>query len=572
MSGPADKYKPPLPALKQWRELLFLFQSLYFFLEHLDARLQGWAQKLHPVLRQISKDQQRYQLLEEELESSVALVSDLQEEIQALTLAVQAQLESDSLTENQRLFQEELAQESEQLKAGFVALEALEGRLAYFQTQFLRLKEVQLRQQDELEQTLKELLELRQEQEQTTLQHQALAQELQAQKQLSEEQIESLNEIIEKSSHEALQLKQENQNLQSLRQELQRLKQDNLQLQQELQSIRNPSNLHKTISHLEPNRIRFQSFLEICASLPLSPEEQQALCQALGNSLQIPPLHQEVLQRRVLAGQGVLNQFLARHGLAAGNSPVSPEARMVLVPAGVYPIGDHLHTAERPAHSQKTTGFLIDVFPVTNADFAHFMAEGGYLESEYWLPDGWRLIQEQRISAPAFWNLSGHACGEDYPDYPVVGVSWYEAMAYARWKGQRLPTEIEWEMACRGIEGRIWPWGNQWEAGRANTAESGLLNLCPVGSFPEGQSPVGCHDMIGQIYEWTSSLYQAYPYQRDDGRESPVQAGPRTLRGCSWSTRGSYFSRASYRFLQPPEHRHSDIGFRCAMDRPVGDC
>ena len=115
-------------------------------------------------------------------------------------------------------------------------------------------------------------------------------------------------------------------------------------------------------------------------------------------------------------------------------------------------------------------------------------------------------------------------------------------------------------------EGLHWPWGNEWREGCDNTAETGLLKLCPTGRFPARKSPVGCFDMIGQTYEWSASLYQPYPYDRDDGREDPLSTGPRTLRGCAWSARGSYFTRAAYRFLQPPEHRHSDIGFRCVQD------
>lgn len=554
---------------KQLRELLFLFQSLYFFLEHLDTRLHHWEKLFQFVITGVFRNQQRSQLLEQELENSVTLVSELQEEIQALTLAVQAQWETDPLVESQILLGEKLLQESKQLQASLVALETLEEKLLYFQTQLLNLKEKALCQQNELEQSRKKLFESQQALTALKKQNQALLQALQVQRQLSETQIESLNELIEKTSREAWQLKQENQELQVLHQQIQELEQECLTLRQRLHNHSPPTELHHVIPHLQPQHIRFQSFLELSTFLPLNPEEKQALIQTLGQRLHIPPLHQEVLQRKVSAGQGVLNHLLAEYRPNQRVNQPYWEQRMVLVPAGVYPIGDPFHAAERPAHSQKTEGFLLDIFPVTNADYAQFIADGGYSEVDLWLPAGWRLLQEQNISAPAFWNLKGHACGEDYPDYPVVGVSWYEAMAYARWRGLRLPTEIEWEMACRGVDGYIWPWGNQWEPGRANTAESGILNLCPVGSFPEGQSPVGCHDMIGQVYEWTSSLYQAYPYHRDDGRESPFQPGPRTLRGCSWSTRGSYFSRAAYRFLQPPEHRHSDIGFRCAMDLPV---
>jgi len=262
-----------------------------------------------------------------------------------------------------------------------------------------------------------------------------------------------------------------------------------------------------------------------------------------------------------------------REFLPAHVSELQTKGAMAWIPEGVYPIGDALHSSERPVHSQKTEGFYLDFFPVSNAEFSEFMQAGGYQRADFWLPQGWAFVQEQQLTGPAFWNLPGHCCGEDYPDFPVVGVSWYEAVAFANWAEKRLPTEVEWEMAARGIEGLIWPWGNQWQEERANTAETGLLTLCPSGSYPLGKSPFGCFDMIGQVYEWTQSIYQTYPYQADDGREDLVAAGARTLKGCSWGVRGTFFTRSSYRFFQPPTHRHSDIGFRCAKhsgDHAIG--
>ena len=90
------------------------------------------------------------------------------------------------------------------------------------------------------------------------------------------------------------------------------------------------------------------------------------------------------------------------------------------------------------------------------------------------------------------------------------------------------------------------------------------MHTTPVGLYPAGASAVGCLDLVGNVFEWTRSLFVGYPYQADDGREDLSAAGPRTLRGCSWNHRGSYFTRLSYRFQAPPETRHSDIGFRCA--------
>src|SRR5262249_5019358 len=153
------------------------------------------------------------------------------------------------------------------------------------------------------------------------------------------------------------------------------------------------------------------------------------------------------------------------------------------------------------------------------------------------------------------------------PDHPVVNITWSAARAYAVWLAQltgaswRLPTEAEWEKAARGTQGRIYPWGNQWDKTRANTKEGGPSDTTAVGTYPTGASPYGVQDMAGNVWEWTSTLYGSYPYSQDDGRENPDSAGNRVLRGGSWNN-GREQARAAYRLVNAPDVVFAVNGFR----------
>src|SRR5262245_46506779 len=136
---------------------------------------------------------------------------------------------------------------------------------------------------------------------------------------------------------------------------------------------------------------------------------------------------------------------------------------MVLVPAGAFLMGlpqsDLLaEQHEKPERKVTLAAFWIDIFPITNARFALFLNDSGYDREEWWLPEGWSWRKRLRIAKPRMWGQAGW----DGPDQPVAGVSWFEADAYARWAGRRLPTDAEWEKAARGTDGRRYPWGNDW--------------------------------------------------------------------------------------------------------------
>jgi len=181
---------------------------------------------------------------------------------------------------------------------------------------------------------------------------------------------------------------------------------------------------------------------------------------------------------------------------------------MVLVAAGPFLMGapttdfladDH----EKPERTVNLSAFWIDIYPVTNARFGKFMAAGGYESEKCWSAAGWEWKCRHIIQSPMQWTEPGW----DAPEQPVAGVSWYEAEAYSRWAGRRLPTDAEWEKAARGIDGRRYPWGNDWPNSKRANFNMFVGRTTPVGLFPDGISPFGCHDMAGNVNNWTSDWY-----------------------------------------------------------------
>jgi formylglycine-generating enzyme required for sulfatase activity len=181
---------------------------------------------------------------------------------------------------------------------------------------------------------------------------------------------------------------------------------------------------------------------------------------------------------------------------------------MVLVPAGAFLMGlqerDFLaEEHEKPQREVFLAAFWIDVYPVTNTRFGKFMTAGGYDEPRWWSAAGWAWRESTNTRQPLQWGERGW----ESADQPVAGVSWYEAEAYARWAGRRLPTDAEWEKAARGTDARRFPWGNDWPTVDLANFASHVGRTTPVGLYRKGVSPYGCHDMAGNVNNWTSDWY-----------------------------------------------------------------
>jgi len=234
---------------------------------------------------------------------------------------------------------------------------------------------------------------------------------------------------------------------------------------------------------------------------------------------------------------------------------------MLRVPAGEFLMGSDSGDAdERPQRRVYLDAFEIDQYKVTNVQYRRFLAATGRAGPQRW-PERYAHLVPGRDPN---WRGATYPAGETL--HPVVGVGWTDAMAYCAWAGKRLPTEAEWEKAARGIDGRRYPWGDEWQAGRANTREAGVGYTQPVGSYPAGASPYGALDMAGNAWEWVSDLYdrQYYTYAPDRNPSGPsTGTGERMLRGGAWDSPPDHV-RASYRNATHFFGPNFRAGFRCA--------
>ena len=297
--------------------------------------------------------------------------------------------------------------------------------------------------------------------------------------------------------------------------------------------------------------------------------------------------------------------MLATHQLRSGgavlDAPAPPPGRTlrtlrtpwageVLVPGGPFTMGTSTEPwaldNERPAHAVDVAPFFIDTAAVTNGAYLAFIEAGGYDEPAWWPAGGWAHRQEAGLHAPRFWQREGDTwwrlrfgIRERVPARePVMHVSFHEAQAYAAWAGRRLPTEAEWEKAARWDpatrRSRRYPWGDE-EPGPAH-ANLGQRHLRPAeaGAYPGGASPLGVHQLIGDVWEWTSSDlagypgFAAFPYPE----YSLVFFGPdyKVLRGGSFAT-DAVAARGTFRNWDYPIRRQIFAGFRTARDAGTGE-
>ncbi|MBO4210368.1 ergothioneine biosynthesis protein EgtB [Micromonospora echinofusca] len=291
--------------------------------------------------------------------------------------------------------------------------------------------------------------------------------------------------------------------------------------------------------------------------------------------------------------------MLATHQLRVGRpvlgAPPPPPADRpvtgeVLVPAGPFEMGTSTDPwaldNERPAHRVHLPAYLIDAAPVSNGDYRAFVADGGYDDPRWWSDAGWAHRQAAGLTAPMHWRRDGDGWayqrfGRWSPlrdDEPVVHVCYFEAEAYAAWAGKRLPTEAEWEKAARWDpatgRSRRHPWGDADPTpAHANLGQRHLWPA-PIGAYPAGASPLGVHQLIGDVWEWTASPFTGYPgFAAFPYREySEVFFGDtyRVLRGGSFGTDRAA-CRGTFRNWDLPIRRQIFSGFRCARDPRPGE-
>ena len=274
-------------------------------------------------------------------------------------------------------------------------------------------------------------------------------------------------------------------------------------------------------------------------------------------------------------------------------------AEMVFVPAGPFRMGSSesaiseiqksyggervLYENEYPERTVDLEAYYIDRHEVTQAEYKHFLDETGreppFVESVWATPFNWE----------------GRAYPDGLADHPVVLVSYFDALDYCHWARKTLPSEAEWEKAARGVHGSIYPWGEEWDSSRLNSAASWagrelptidiwkeewwstiyhnqlrgkIATTKPVGSYPSGASPYGALDMSGNVFEWIDAWYDLYPGSKVTNPEFGQQY--RVVRGGDWYL-GRIFTRTPARLRAPPDHKVTTIGFRCVCRKADGD-
>ena len=242
----------------------------------------------------------------------------------------------------------------------------------------------------------------------------------------------------------------------------------------------------------------------------------------------------------------------------------------ILIPQGAFIMGtdiepfygtalansEHAKLDEAPMHVRFLEAYLIEQYPVTNAEYAAF-------------------VQATNHPPPTHWK-DGNFAPED-ANLPVVHISWHDSNAYAHWAGKRLPTEAEWEKACRGPDGRIYPWGNIFVPDEPESTETSQIltaSLTPVGTRPATASPYGVGEAAGNVWEWTADWYQPYSDPKRPKSKQATDEKQKALRGGSWlevrdGTAERYF-RCANRLHAPPDYSAGNIGFRCVREVPPG--
>jgi len=257
------------------------------------------------------------------------------------------------------------------------------------------------------------------------------------------------------------------------------------------------------------------------------------------------------------------------------------QKEFVKIKGGIFEMGyngkEFSYDIELPEHKTYLEDYEIGIFPITNREYLEFMNDGGYETYKYWLSDGWEKVKSNNWKSPMYWEkIDDEWYVRDFlgirkinPNEPVCHVSYYEADAYCKWSGKRLPTEAEWEKAACWNETKqektIFPWGNNSPTEEnCNLLESYHWGCTEIGTYPRGKSPSGCEQMIGDVWEWTSSEFVGYPGFKTgfDEYNDKWFTNQKVLRGGSFGT-PKMSIRGSYRNFFRLDERWLFSGFRC---------
>lgn len=250
------------------------------------------------------------------------------------------------------------------------------------------------------------------------------------------------------------------------------------------------------------------------------------------NTVEINGLDDDLFKGKFFGGR----RFISEEEVTAGTDD------MIFIKAGEFVMGSNTQdSSEAPEHKVYLDAYNIDRYEVTNAQFEKFVNETGFKPRGKWKA-------EMRD-----------------PNHPVLGVSWNDANAYAKWAGKRLPTEAEWEKACRGTDGRRYPWGNVWYDNFAQSLENWSRWAADVKSYPQGKSPYGVYNMVGNAWEWCADWYDPNYYKTAPAKnpKGPDKGSFKVCRGGGWDDLQDYM-HCSFRSRMIPTYSSKFVGFRCA--------
>jgi formylglycine-generating enzyme required for sulfatase activity len=246
-----------------------------------------------------------------------------------------------------------------------------------------------------------------------------------------------------------------------------------------------------------------------------------------------------------------LFEIVRNEGAKSVQSPVPIMQSATLPPVGMIHIPEgRFRLSGSRGEGHISSPFWIDEFPVTNREYLEFLNATGFMSHAE--PSLLRWLDRLRAKMELVVGSSRQ------PNHPVTEITWTEAVAFSAWKGKRLPTALEWERGAGGVTGRLYPWGDNFDAAKCNCLEAGIGSTSPVNAYPEGRSECGCYDMAGNVFEWTDTWGNLPRFSHAPGSEKINKGGS--------YNRSAQHLLNSYAESDPLDLRMADVGFRCAWD------